>query len=163
MISIIAAMGKNRVIGKDGKIPWKLPGDFARFKKITSGHPVIMGRKTFESIGKPLPNRKNIVITRQKGFAAPGCEVAPSVEEGILRAASFPGAEEIFIIGGGEIYKQAMDVASRIYLTLIEEDFVGDAHFPEIDESKWKLTQRESGTLDAENIHRHSFLVFDRS
>ena len=215
MISIIAAMGKNRVIGKDGKIPWRLPGDSARFKKITSGHPVIMGRKTFESIGKPLPHRTNIIITRQKKFVAPGCEVVSSLEEAIIRAASFPGAEEVFIIGGGEIYKQAMNVANRIYLTLIEEDFDGDAYFPiepvqkpsfvathrevraktpkpdegvdstprrdegfvaeqtdvlaeygvsgqALDESKWKLLGRESGKLDAENMHRHSFLVFEK-
>ena len=163
MISIIAAMAKNRIIGTGGALPWKLPADMKRFKQLTSGHPIIMGRKTFESIGKALPNRANIVVTRQKGYSASGCHVFPSLEEAVLGAGTFPGSDEIFVIGGGEIYKQAIEIAHKIYLTFLNQDFEGDAYFPEIDEKKWKLISRESGKLDAENIYPHSFLLFERA
>lgn len=165
MISIIAAMGKNRVIGKDGKIPWKLPDDWKRYKQITFGHPLVMGRKTYESIGKPLPNRTNIVITRQPDYSAQGCIIVPSLEDALQKAAAAPGSDEIFINGGGEIYKQAIaqNLVDKIYLTEIEKDFDGDAFFPEFDKSKWKLVRRESGKLDAENIYPHSFLVFEKA
>ncbi len=130
MISLIAAMGKNRVIGVGGTLPWKLPADMKRFRWLTAHHPIIMGRKTFESIGKPLPNRTNIVVTRQPEFSALGCIITPSLEAAIEKAVAAPGADEIFIIGGGEIYKQAMNIAGRIYLTVIEKEFEGDAYFP---------------------------------
>lgn len=164
MISIIAAMGKNRVIGKGGTLPWKLPADMKRFRQLTAHHPVIMGRKTFESIGKPLPNRTNIVITRQPEFSAQGCIIVPSLEAAIEKANAAPGAKEIFIIGGGEIYKQAIaqNLVDRIYLTEIEKDFDGDAYFPEIGEAIWKLVREERGIINAENIYPHKFSVFDR-
>ncbi|MEK7507909.1 MAG: dihydrofolate reductase [Patescibacteria group bacterium] len=165
MISLIAAMGKNRVIGKGGALPWKLPADMKRFRKLTSGHPVIMGRKTCESIGRPLPNRMNIIVTLRAGYSAPGCEIVSSLEEGISRARLAAGSDEIFIIGGGEIYKQAIDrdLAEKIYLTVIDKDFDGDAYFPEIDESKWKLVKREERELDTENAYHHSFLIFEHT
>lgn len=129
IISIIAAMASNGAIGRDGGLPWHLPADLRRFRELTTGHTVIMGRKTFESIGRPLPERVNIVITRQAGFGEPGVTVAGSLEEALSMAS---GEGEVFICGGGEIYLQALPLADRIYLTLIDRPFDGDAFFPEI-------------------------------
>lgn len=129
IISIIAAMAENRVIGRENQIPWEIPSELRRFQETTMGHPVIMGRKTFESIGHHLPGRKNIIITKQEDFAPAGCVVARDLQEAVAAAA---GADEIFICGGETVFREAMPIAHRIYLTVIDEEFDGDAFFPDI-------------------------------
>ncbi len=129
IISAIAAIGKNRELGKDGKLIWQIPEDLKHFKEITNNHPVIMGRKTYESIGDPLPNRINIVITRQKGYLANGCEIASSLEEAISIAKAFD-SKEIFIIGGAEIYNQAIGLTDKLYLTIVNDTSEADVYFP---------------------------------
>jgi dihydrofolate reductase len=143
MISFIVAMSENRVIGVDGKLPWHIPEDLKRFKKITGGHPVIMGRKTFDSIGKPLPNRTNVIITRNKDWRAEGVVTTHSFHDAVEIANRQPGSEEIFIIGGGEIFKEALAEADKIYLTIVHQKIKGDAFFPEIDEKEFKVTLDE--------------------
>lgn len=145
IVSLIAAMSENRVIGRDNDLPWHIPHDLKRFKAITSGHIVIMGRKTFDSIGKPLPNRPNIVVTRQN-VSIPGVEVASSIDSALKKAKELAKSpsEEIFILGGGEIYKQTVEQADKIYLTVVHTEVKGDAYFPEFDESKFRITFEES-------------------
>ncbi len=130
MISIIAAIGENRELGKDNKLLWQIAEDLKRFKQITAGHPVIMGRKTYESIGRPLPKRVNIVITRDRSYKPVGCTVAHSLDEALAVAQKIDPVE-IFVIGGGEIYKQALDQADKLYLTLVKGTYEADAYFPE--------------------------------
>lgn len=156
IISLIAAIGRNKVIGRDNSLPWKLPEDMKRFKELTSGKPVIMGRKTFESIGKPLPNRKNIILTREKNYKVDDCVVVNSVDEA-LKAAK--GSEEVMIIGGAQIYKEFLPIANKMYLTFIDEDFEGDAYFPEFDRKEWKEVSRENKKSD--NL-KFSFVVLER-
>lgn len=139
-LSIIVAASRNGVIGAGGKLPWHLPADLKRFKQLTLGHPVIMGRKTFESLGKPLPGRTNIVVTRQEGFQACGAGVAHSLEQALRLCKN---EEEVFVIGGAQIYRQALPLADRIYLTRIDRDFEGDTHLFEIDPTIWKEVSRE--------------------
>lgn len=142
-ISILVAVSKNGVIGKDGKLPWHISEDLKRFKALTTGHPIIMGRKTWESIGsKPLPNRTNIIITRDKKFKAMGGEVAHSVEEAIELAKKME-KEEIFFIGGGEIYKLVLPLTDRIYLTLVEEEVNGDTFFPNYSDFKKIISEEK--------------------
>lgn len=142
-ISIIAAVAeKNHAIGKNNKLLWHIPEDLTRFKKITSGHPVIMGRKTYESIGRALPNRTNIVVTRNPSLTLPGCEIALSLEEAI-KIASELQTDEIFIIGGAEIYKKGIYLADRLYLTLVQGDFEGDTFFPNYSTFKTVLHKEE--------------------
>jgi len=129
IISIIAAMAENRVIGRQNKLPWDLPSEHRRFKEITMGHPIIMGRKTFESIGHPLSGRKNIIITTQQGFSPEGCVVVNDLQAAIRDC---EGADEVFICGGEAVFREAMPLADKIYLTIVEEEFDGDALFPEI-------------------------------
>ena len=140
MISLIVAASRNGVIGAKNKLPWRLPADLQRFKQLTMGHPILMGRKTFESIGKPLPGRTNIVITRQKGFTCCGTTAAYSLEEALQICEN---EKESFVIGGAEIFAQALPLADRIYLTRIEKDFEGDTKLFEIDPAVWKETSRE--------------------
>jgi dihydrofolate reductase len=140
IITIIAAMARNRVIGRNNKMPWDLPADLQRFKETTMGHPVIMGRKTFESIGHPLPGRKNIVISAQQGFAPTGCLVAKDLRSAI---ALCKGADEVFICGGEAVFREAMAIADRIHLTDIDGEFEGDAFFPDIP-GDFKETERRS-------------------
>lgn len=139
MISIIAAMSRNRVIGKDNKIPWHLPEDLKRFKSLTKSNPVIMGRKTYESLGKALPGRLNIVVTKNRMFNPRDALVATNLEDAI-NTATCHTENEIFIIGGGEIYCQALDLADRIYLTIIDQDFTGDTFFPQLNPTIWRGT-----------------------
>ena len=129
IISIIAAMAENRVIGRKNELPWDLPSEHRRFKEITMGHPVIMGRKTFESIGHPLPGRQNIVISTQPGFSPEGCAVVNDLQSAI---AACEGSDEVFICGGESVFREAMPLVGRIYLTIVEDEFDGDAFFPEI-------------------------------
>jgi dihydrofolate reductase len=129
IVSIIAAMAENRVIGRGNEMPWEIPSELKRFKETTMGHPVIMGRKTFESIGHPLAGRKNIIITRQQDYSAAGSIIVPDLQAAL---AACDGADEVFICGGDTVYREAMSLADRIYLTIIEEEFDGDSFFPEI-------------------------------
>src|ERR1700761_4152213 len=138
-VSIVVAISENHAIGKDNKLLWYLPRDLKHFKEITSGHTVIMGRKTYDSVGKPLPNRRNIIITRQQIEIA-GCEVVNSVEHAL---ALCKDEAEVFIVGGAEIYKQAMHLTDRIYLTIVHKTFDADTFFPEIDYEEWHETPRE--------------------
>lgn len=142
-ISMIAAMTVNRVIGKDNKMPWHLPEDLKHFKVTTMGKPIVMGRKTFESIGRPLPDRHNIVITRQKNFFAEGVTRVSSFEEAKSAAGD---ADEIAIIGGGQLYEQILPIADKLYLTLINIDVEGDTYFPEWNDGSWQQERCETGT-----------------
>jgi dihydrofolate reductase len=155
-LSLIVARASNGVIGKDNQLPWYLPADLKHFKAITMGKPIVMGRKTFESIGRPLPGRQNIVVTRNPGFMASGITVAHSVEAAITAANE---TEEIMIIGGTELYKLSLPLADRIYLTDIQQNFDGDAHFPSLD-SQWREVSREDRVSD--DGLSYSFCVFER-
>ena len=141
MISIIAALGKNRALGLGNELLWPIPDDLKRFKKITSGHPIIMGSKTYESIGKPLPNRTNIILTRNKNYDAPGTIIVTSLEEAFEKA----GNDEVFVIGGAQIYTLALPYADKLYLTLIEDEKEADAFFPDYSEftKKTLIEERE--------------------
>ena len=156
MISIIVATSKNRVIGNNNSLIWKLPADLKRFKQITTGSTVVMGRKTYESIGKPLPNRRNIIITRDTNYLVDNCEIVNSLEEALMLCNN-----DCFIIGGGEIYKQSIDIADKIYLTLVQEDFEGDTYFPEIGK-EWTKVFREDYEGDEKNEHKYSFIDYER-
>ena len=160
MISFVVAMSQNRVIGKDNALPWRLPADLAYFKRLTTGHTVIMGRKTYESIGRPLPNRQNVILTKNTQFQAPGCIVFHSVGE-ILDW--LDDDKEHFVIGGSEIFSQFLPYAKRMYITHIYEDFEGDTHFPEIDMSEWKLVSKEKGIKDEKNPYDYEFFVYERN
>lgn len=157
-ISFIAAISINRVIGRDNKIPWHLSEDLKRFKNLTLGHPVIMGRKTFESIGRPLPKRINIVITRDESYSPEGVEVTHSIEEAIELAKQKEGSEEIFIIGGGQIYSQSMHLADKLYLTIVDQEVEGDVFFPDYSEFK-KVTFEQEGE---ENNLRYKFIDLEK-
>lgn len=160
MIGIIVAVaGKKRVIGKKGALPWYIPAELKRFKEITMGHPIIMGRKTHESIGRTLPGRTNIIITHDPNFQAEGCIVVHSLDEAIKQAQDKPGSEEIFIIGGGQIYQEAINTADKLYLTYINKEIEGDVFFP--DYSEFKKTISESNWQEHEGI-KYRFLELER-
>lgn len=162
MISLIAAMGNNRAIGFDQDMPWNLPKDLAYFKQVTTGHTIVMGRKTFESIGRPLPNRKNIVLTRQKNIHLPEEVTIISSFDELLDIHKRAASEEIFIIGGGELYKQALPYAERLYITEINEDFEGDTFFPAFSKKDWKIVSEIPGVRDRENPYDYKFLTYER-
>lgn len=159
MISLIAAVSRNNIIGNDNQLLWHLPADLKHFKNVTSGHTIIMGRKTFESIGKALPHRRNIVVTHQDTFAAPGCEVMTGLQEAIDACRK---EKEVFIIGGAEIYRQVLPAADKIYLTRIYKDFEGDTKFPELNFSEWRLTKYLRHHADAQNEYEYSFSEYER-
>lgn len=160
-ISLIAAVAENRCIGAENRLPWHLPDDLKRFREITRGRPVIMGRKTFESIGRPLPQRQNIVISRDPHYSAGGVETVTSLEQAIENAkASNP--QEIFVIGGAEIYRLALPMADRLYLTLVHQDIPGDAFFPDWKHRSWRETFRESHLAQGENSPAYTFLNLER-
>ena len=140
-VVLIVAMARNRVIGRDGTLPWHLPEDLKRFRQLTMGHPIIMGRKTWDSIGRPLPGRRNIVVSRNPGLALEGAETAASVEDALKLTAD---ADTVFVIGGEQIYRAALPLADRIELTLIDADVEGDTSFPEIKPDEWMETSHES-------------------
>lgn len=158
MMSFIVAMDRNRVIGKDNKLPWHLPGDLAYFKRVTTGHTIIMGRKTFESIGRALPNRRNVVLTKNTSFKAEGCDIVHTYDEVIALCRE----EECFIIGGSELFTLFWDDVDRLYVTFIDETFEGDTFFPEIDREKWELVSVKEGTVDEKNKYVHHFKVYER-
>lgn len=161
---MIAAMGQNRVIGKDNDIPWHLPDDFQYFKNTTKGHYVLMGRKNFESLPprfKPLPDRPNVVITRNKQYHAEGAVVVNSLEQAIEKA-KMNNETEAFIIGGGEIYQLGLDLADTIYLTEIKGSFEGDTHFPEFDKTIWQETSRQHHSADDRHQFSFDFVVYKK-
>ncbi len=163
-ISLIAALTRNHIIGKDNRLPWHLPDDMKYFMQTTKGHVVIMGRKNYDSIPekfRPLPNRTNIVITRQKDLRAPGCAIVHSLEDGI-GLARLANEKELFIIGGAEIYRLAMPIANRLYLTEIDAELMGDTRFPSIDTQQWKEVSRVHHMPDERHAHPFDFVVYDR-
>jgi len=159
-ICIIAAMAANRVIGRNNALPWHLPADLKHFKALTLGHPVVMGRKTYESIGRPLPGRRNLVITRNRDFSAPGCEPVSSLDAAL---AACRGAPEIFIIGGAELYRESLARAQRLELTEIHAAFDGDATFPEFPRTRWRETRRESHPGEPGIPFGYDFVRYDRA
>jgi len=158
IVAIIVAIGENHAIGKNNQLLWHMPKDLKHFKDVTSGRTIIMGRKTFDSVGKPLPKRRNIVVTRQD-ITIPGCEVVKSIEDGL---ALCEGDDEVFIGGGAEIYKLAMHLTDRIYLTIIHKSFDADTFFPEIDKNVWKEVSREDYQPDEKNPLPYSFITLER-
>lgn len=159
LLSLICAMDKNRLIGKNNALPWHLPADLAFFKKTTMGKPIIMGRRTFESIGKPLPGRQNIVITSNPDWFAEGCDVADGIDAALEQAGSAP---EVMLIGGASLYEQTINQADRLYLTLIDHAFEGDTWFPEIDLRQWVEVEAISVDSNDETPFRFSFVKYIR-
>jgi dihydrofolate reductase len=157
-ISYIVAMDIQQAIGLGNSLPWRLPADLAYFKRTTLNHTVLMGRKTYESIGKPLPNRTNVIITQNKDYNAEGCQIVHSVEEAVELAKN----EEIFVIGGAEVFQLLMPAVNRLYITLIEHEFDADTFFPEFDIEDWVLESSEDGIKDDKNPYDFSFLVYTR-
>lgn len=160
-VSIIAAVAANGVIGNDGDMPWKLSTDLKRFKALTTGKPVIMGRKTFASIGRPLPNRVNLVLTRDAAFDAPGVVVVPTLEAAV-DAASDAGAEEAMVIGGGEIYRAFLDRAERLYITHVDASPAGDTHFPAIDPKVFEVVSTEDVPAGISDTAATRFTIYQR-
>lgn len=158
-MEIVVAMTSNRVIGQNGDMPWHLPADLVHFKELTSGHAIIMGRRTWESIGKSLPNRLNIVVTRQEDYAAQDVTVVHSLEEGIVAA----GTQRIFLIGGGEMYKEALPLACQMHITRIDAHLEGDTEFPEIDKSIWRCKSRVNRSADEKNPYDLVFETWERA
>ncbi|MBL0508837.1 MULTISPECIES: type 3 dihydrofolate reductase [Aeromonas] len=161
MISMIAAMAQDRVIGLDNQMPWHLPADLAHFKRVTLGKPVLMGRKTFESIGRPLPGRRNLVISRNPDYRADGVEVIDSVEAALALLAGSDVAE-LMVIGGGHLYGQLLPRADRLYLTRIDLAVEGDTRFPAFDEGDWSCIERELHQPDEKNLHPYCFETWQR-
>ena len=159
MISIVAAVAKNLVIGKDGAIPWKLPNDVSFFVKITTGCPVVMGRKTFESIGKPLKNRTNIILTRDESYKQEGCLVYSDIKKVVEDF----GDKNLMVIGGQEIYRQFLPYTDKLYITYIDKDFEGDTFFPEIDFNVWSEVEREDIKDDPDAAFSYSFLKLEKT
>ena len=155
-ISLIAAMASNRVIGSKGNIPWKIPGEQKMFKKITIGHTVIMGRKTFESLTVPLPERTNIIVTRQTEYLAPGCIIAHDLDQALTACAH--DEDEAFICGGGQLYHEALPLADKIYLTIILREIAGDTYFPEISETDFRVTT----TNRIDGVEPYNFCIYER-
>ncbi len=162
MVSLILAVSDNHVIGKDNKLPWRLPADMKHFVSLTKGNVVIMGRKTFDSLKKPLTERVNIVITRKMDFKAEGIIICSSLEDALKKGKEF-SEKEIFIIGGSEIYRQSLDLADRIYLTRIHHHFDGDTYFQEIDPTKWKVVSEEAHDTDEKNPYPYSFITYAKN
>jgi dihydrofolate reductase len=158
-LSLVVAVARNGVIGRDNQLPWRLPDDLAYFKRVTMGHPVVMGRRTWQSIGKPLPGRTNIVVTHDPGFRAPGCVVAHSLDEA-WRAAQ--GADEACVIGGTSLFAETLPLADVIHLTEVEADVEGDTYFPQFDRSAWKETEVERHAADARHAYPFRIVRLER-
>ena len=158
IISLVAAMAKNRVIGKDNAMPWHLPADLKHFKSVTLNKPIIMGRKTYESIGKPLPGRKNIVMSSNSDYHLEGCDTATSFEQALSLAGN---VEEVMIIGGGFLYSQVLPLAHKLYLTFIELDIEGDTQFPEYEHLLLKEVKREYRLADEKNLFNLQFVDYE--
>lgn len=160
-IGIYVAVSSNGVIGNEGEMPWRLSTDLKRFKAATMGKPVVMGRKTWESIGKPLPGRRNIVVTRNRDYRADGAEIAPSLRAA-LDMAQREHAEEVAVIGGGEIYRQAIEVADMLHVTHVEADLEGDTRFPAIDPAIWKAIKREAVAAGERDTYATQYVIYER-
>ncbi len=158
-LSIIVAMAKNRTIGINNTLPWRIPADLQHFKKLTMGHHMIMGRKTFESIGKPLPGRTTVVVSRDRSLKIEGCIVAHSLGEAIAACA---GDSEIFVVGGADIYAQALDMADTLYITEIQQDVIGDAWFPEFSRLEWLQVSREIHRQETPQPLEYHFVTYRR-
>jgi len=159
-LTLIAALTRNRVIGRDQRLPWRLPADLRFFKQTTMGKPLLMGRRTWESIGRPLPGRWMMVLTGHPGYSAPGCTVAHSLDEALTLAGPVP---EIMVIGGAILYAQTLPLAARLYLTLIETELPGDAWFPEWERQEWWLDWEEAHPADADHAWPYRFQRWERS
>lgn len=160
MISFIVAMDQNHLIGSNNNLPWTLPDDLKRFKKITMGHPIIMGRKTYESIGKPLPGRENIILTRNKEMSFDGCTVFHSSHDLIDYCLS--QSDEFFVIGGAEVFKLFIPYVNKLYITKIYNEFLGDVYFPELDWSKFQLVSKEKGMKDEKNPYDYDYILYEK-
>lgn len=158
-LSLIAAMDENRLIGSNNGLPWHLPADLAFFKRTTLGKPIVMGRKTYESIGRALPGRRNIVVTRDPGFTAKGCDIATGIDDAL---ALCEDEEEVMLIGGASLYQQSIARADYLYLTIIHHEFEGDTWFPDFDESDWKVENRQEFEADHGNPWAYSFIKYCR-
>ncbi len=161
IVSLIAALDRRRGIGKDNQLPWRLPADMKRFRELTTGHHLIVGRKTYESIGKPLPGRTTIIVTRQSDFQAAGCLVVKSVNEALALAYK-RGEQEAFVIGGAEIYAQALAQADHLYLTFVEAEVAADTFFPAVAEADWREAERSTHAADEKHQHAFTFVTLDR-
>lgn len=160
MISLIVAMDENRLIGKDNQLPWHLPQDLAYFKRMTMNHKIVMGRKTYESIGRPLPGRENIILTRNRSYKMDGCKVLHSIEE--ILELSKNTDENIFVIGGAEIFKEILPYSDRLYMTHIHHNFEGDTFFPQLKDTDWETVSVESGIKDMKNPYEFDFVVYQK-
>ena len=158
-ISLIVAMARNRVIGLNGQMPWHLSADLRYFKKMTLGSPLLMGRKTFEAIGRPLPGRENLIISRNSNFQPHGCQVFPDIQTALQVVESFP---ELFVIGGATLYEALLPLADAVYLTQIHKDFAGDTYFPSFDLADWREISRQDVTNDEQVDYAYSFLTLER-
>ena len=158
-LSIIVAMNKNQVIGKDGALPWHISSDLKNFKKITMGKPILMGRKTHESIGKPLPGRENIILTENKDYFSEGCVVKHTLDEALLYCEKVP---EVMVMGGATLYEQTLNKAEKLYITEVVASVDGDIFFPEYDRSQWLEISRDSFKADENNEYDYSFMVLER-
>lgn len=159
LLSIIVALSDNRVIGAGNQLPWRLSADLKRVKALTMGHHLIMGRKTYESIGRPLPGRTNVIITRNASYAPQGCVVVDSLPAALATAAS---DSEVFVFGGGEIFREALPLVKRIYLTRVHCQIEGDTHFPELNPAEWREVERQDFKSDEKNEYDYSFVTLDR-
>ncbi|WP_078546272.1 dihydrofolate reductase [Litchfieldia alkalitelluris] len=159
MISLLVAMDKNRLIGKDNLLPWHLPADLAYFKRVTMGHTIVMGRKTYESIGRPLPGRENIIVTRNPSYKMDGCTIINSIEA--IKNLS-DSNDELFVIGGSEIFREVFTFADRLYITEIDDEFEGDTYFPEFSLKDWTLISKDQGKKDEKNPYDYYFCVYER-
>jgi dihydrofolate reductase len=157
--SLVVAVAQNGVIGRNNQLPWRLPEDLAYFKRVTMGHPIVMGRRTYESIGRPLPGRKNIVVTHQRDFQAPGCVVAHSLEEAWAAA---EGADEVSVIGGTALFLDTLAIADRIHLTEVQANVEGDTFFPAFDRTVWRETEISRHPADARHTYPFRIVVLDR-
>lgn len=159
ILSFVVAYDRNRVIGKDNALPWRLPADLRRFKRLTTGKPVLMGRRTFESIGAPLAERRNLVLTRDASYRPDGVEAVRSIDEALARCARM---DELVVIGGADVFRQLLPRADRLYLTEIDAAFEGDTYFPEIERSEWREIERQRHEPDARNAYAYTFLTLER-
>lgn len=163
IIALVWAMARNGVIGRDNALPWRLPADLQHFKALTTGHPVLMGRKTFESLGRPLPNRTNIVVTRDRDFVPAGVRVAHSLDEALAIATTdLPTDRQVFVIGGENLYTQMLPRAERLYVTLVDAEIEGDARFPALDWRQWRELERREHPADDRNRYACRFLTLER-
>lgn len=159
-ISFVVAMDKNRIIGANNQLPWNLPADLAHFKRLTLNKPVVMGRKTYESIGRPLPQRRNIIVTRNADYAAEGCEVFTSLDAAL---AHLKNEEEVMVIGGGELFTQILPQASTLYLTIVDAKVDGDVYFPDWNANEWQEVESQFNEADEKNPFNYTFLTLKRS